>query len=318
VGAVSFEAVRGRAASEVFVNSQGIGLSIDERRRLLAANAAAAQYFRWELLRATGGWPLEYLKAHGAESVLAVDSPWKVGYAPRTWSNLVDHLHGQGFGYGTLARAGLLAWNDHGDAIDRHRDKLMLVARDRRLSAVGFVGIGPDGHARSVSPVSAIHRPANVLVGIEEQRDLLGGGAIPVIVDSPMDAIMVSTVGRQQGGRWAGIPVCGGGLSTSQVKTLREFSTSDKVIILVSGSQAERNQTAAYALDLAFFYDRVWAVAPPSGETLAGLSQTESGVERLHDLLLNSRPLMSYRASGRGFVALQSADLDPPVPGPSL
>src|SRR4051794_20994737 len=96
------------AASEVVVGGQELGLSMDERRRMLEANAAAAQYFRRELLRATGGWPLEYLKAHGAESVLSPDSPWKVGYAPRTWSNLVDHLREQGFAYGTLARTGLM------------------------------------------------------------------------------------------------------------------------------------------------------------------------------------------------------------------
>ena len=68
------------------MNSQGFGLSMEERRRLLEANAAAAQFFRRELLRATDGWPLEYLKAHGAESVLSTESPWKVGYAPRTWT----------------------------------------------------------------------------------------------------------------------------------------------------------------------------------------------------------------------------------------
>ncbi|WP_337759741.1 hypothetical protein [Kribbella shirazensis] len=214
------------AASEVVVGAQDLGLSVDERRRMLEANAAAVQYFRRELLRATGGWPLKYLKAHGAESVLSAASPWKVGYAPPAWSNLVEHLRGQGFGYGTMARAGLMVWNEHGQAVDRHRDKLMLVARDRRLASVGFVGIGPDGDVRSASPVTPIHRPSNVLVGVEEQKDLLHRGAVPVIVDSPMDAIAVSNAGLQAGGLWAGIPMCGGGLSTAQAKTLKEFSAS--------------------------------------------------------------------------------------------
>ena len=303
------------AASEVVVDSQGFGLSIDERRRLLQANAAAAQFFRRELLRATTGWPMEYLRAHGVESVLSVDSPWKVGYAPRTYSNLVDHLHKQGFGYGTLVRAGLLDWSEHGDAQDRHRDKLMLVTHDQRSSMVGFVGIGRDGVARSASPLTAIHRRSNVLVGAVEQRDLLVGGAVPVIVDEPVDAIAVSDVGRQTGGQWAGIPVCGGGLSTAQARMLRRFCTSDKVIVVLAGSEAERNQSAGYLLDLAFFFDRVRAVGLPAGESLAGMAQRESGVERVHDLLLKSRPLMTYRASGSGFVALRKADLPPPEPG---
>ncbi|WP_275670107.1 hypothetical protein [Kribbella speibonae] len=274
---------------------------------MLQASAAAAQFFRRELLLATDGWPLEYLKAHGAESVLSVESPWKVGYAPRTWSNLVDHLQEQGFGYGTLARAGLLTWTEHGDAVDRHRDTLMLVAHDRRSSAVGFVGIGSDGVVRPASPVTPIHRPANVLVGAVEQRDLLAGGAVPVIVDEPMDAIAVSNAG----GQWAGIPVCGRGLSTAQAKMLRDFSASDKVIVALGGSEAERNQSAGYMLDLAFYFDHVRAVVLRPGESLAGLGQQGT----LSGALRNTRPLMTYRTTGSGFVALQSADLDPPGPG---
>jgi DNA primase len=299
------------------VSSQGFGLSIDERRRLLEANAAAALFFRRELLRATTGWPLEYVKAHGAESVLSAESPWKVGYAPPTWSSLVDHLQEQGFGYGTLVRSGLLAWNEHGDAVDLHRDKLMLVAHDRRSSAVGFVGIGPDGVARSATSVTPVHRPSNVLVGAVEQRGLLAGGAVPVIVDEPVDAIAVSKAGVQAGGQWAGIPVCGGGLSTAQANMLRQFSSSDKVVVVLAGSEAERNQSVGYLQDLAFFFDSVRAVALPPRESLAGLAQ-ESGAERVHDLLLTSRPLLTYRAGGRGFVALRSTDLDPPGPGPGF
>lgn len=299
------------------MNSQGFALSMEERRRLLEANAAAAKFFRHELLRATDGWPLEYLKAHGMESVLSSESPWKVGYAPRAWTKLVDHLRQEGFGYATLARAGLLAWSGGGAAIDRHRDKLMLVARDRRLSAVGFVGIGPEGEARSASPVTMIHRPSNVLVGIEEQRSLLASGAVPVIVDDPMDAIAVSKAGQLEG-QWAGIPVCSGGLSTSQAKTLREFSTTEKIIVVLSGTEVQRNQNAGYLLDLAFFFNRVRAVSIAPGETLAGLARKEFGAERLNDLLASSRPLMTYRTTGSGFFALRGADPDPPAVGPEV
>lgn len=290
-----------------------LGLSIDERRRLLEANAAAAVFFRRELLRATGGWPGEYLKAHGVESVLAAGSPWRLGYAPQSWTGLADHLQEQGFGFGTLVRAGLITWTDGGEAVDRHRDQLMVVARDHRLAAVGFVGIGPDGEARSASPVTAIHRPAGVLVGIEEQRDLLRGGAVPVLVDRPVDAIAVSIAGREAGGLWAGIALGGGGLSTSQARTLNDYSASDTVVVARRGGSADRNQVQ----DLSFFFDRVRGVEVPSGASLAGLAK-ESGTARLDDVLRNARSLVSYRSTGRGFVALHSADLEPPPPGPGF
>ncbi|MEV0802073.1 hypothetical protein AB0I34_30540 [Kribbella sp. NPDC050281] len=127
---------------------------MEDRRRLLKANVPAARFFRVELLRATSSWPMEYVKALGADSVLAADSAWQVGFAPPSRRELVEHLRVDGFSYGTLVRAGLVNWSDAGEAIDQHQDRLMLMARDHRLSPVGFIGVGRDGQARSVSPVS--------------------------------------------------------------------------------------------------------------------------------------------------------------------
>ncbi|WP_327640836.1 hypothetical protein OHB24_21325 [Kribbella sp. NBC_00482] len=300
------------------MSDQELGLSIAERERLQGAVAAAARYYRWELLRATDGWQLEYLRAHGAEPVLAYDSPWKVGYAPKTAANLIGRLVDEGFGHGTLARAGLMDWTEHGGAVDLHRDRLMLVARDLQSSAVGFVAIDPGGKVRSAGPANEIHRPSSVLIGVEEQRELLARGAVPVLVDGPMDAIAVSHASFRTGGEWAGIPLCGGGLSTAQVNILRESSTSRTVLLVQSGTEAERDQAAGYMQDLSRFFERVRGIALPLGQTLAGLAQKEFGGGRLNDLLRNSRPLMKYRASGRGYVALQSADLDSPAPAPGL
>lgn len=53
------------------MNSQGFALSMEECRWLLEVNAVAAKFFWYELLRAMDGWLLEYLKAHGMESVLS-------------------------------------------------------------------------------------------------------------------------------------------------------------------------------------------------------------------------------------------------------
>jgi DNA primase len=293
-------------------------LPAEERRRLLEANAAAARFYRRELLRATDSWPVQYLKWWGAEDVLSTESAWKVGYAPSTWTSLVDHLRGQGFGFGTLVRAGLVTWTDGGDAVDRHRDQLMFVARDQRLSPVGFVGIGQDGLVRTASPVTAVHRPSNVLVGVEEQLRLLESGAIPVIVDRPVDAIAISEVSRRSSGEWAGIPVCGGGLSTAQARMLRRYSATDKVIVALSGDEPQRHQTAGYLLDLAFFFDRVRAIGFPAGYTPASLALTDGGAAHLHDVLSTPLPLMTYRSGASRRIPSQALDSDPPDLGPDV
>ncbi|GAB2647091.1 hypothetical protein [Kribbella swartbergensis] len=300
------------------LSGQSFVVSSEERRRLLEANLAASRFFRRELLRATGGWPLPHLKSRGAEGVLSTESSWKIGYAPNTWTGLVDHLRAEGFGYGTLVRAGLVTWTEDGDAVDRHRDQVMLVARDQRLAPVGFVGIAQDGQAGPVTPVTAVHRPSNVLVGVEEQLKLLDGGAIPVVVDDPMDAIAISEMSRRSSGEWAGIPVCGAGLSTAQARMLRRFSATDKVIVALTGDEVQRNQAAGYLLDLAFFFDRVRAVDFPAGHTAATLLVADNGISRLHEVLSSARPLMTYRASASSRITSQALDPDPPNIGPAL
>jgi len=301
---------------EVAVNDQGFVVSEEERRRLLAVNMAAARFFRRELLRANVGWPLEYLKARGVESVLTVDSDWKIGYAPGSWTRLADHLRAQGISYTTMVKAGLVEWAASGEAIDRHRDKLMLVARDHRLSPVGFVGISEDGRAASVTPASAIHRPSNVLVGVEEQRDLFMRGAVPVIVGHPIDAIAVTSLSRANGGLWVGIPVGEDGLSTAQARIVRRYSRTDKVIAVMSGDDGGRRRAAGCVVDLAFFFDRVRVVELATG--FADAVMREGAADALHELLSGSRSLITCKVPGAGRGPLQGEDVDPPDRRPGL
>ncbi|WP_432877468.1 hypothetical protein ACQPYH_28785 [Kribbella sp. CA-245084] len=293
------------------MNDPGFAIATEERRRLLEANAAAARFYRRELLRATGGWPVDYLKAMGAERVLSTDSTWRIGYAPDTWSNLVDHLRSEGFSHATMVRAGLMTWTADGDATDRYRDQLMLIARNDKLLPVGFIGIGPDGQARSLTPDTAIHRPSNVLVGIEEQLDLLRDGASPVIVDDPVDAIALGELG----GQWAGVPVCGKGLSTAQARMLRKFSMSDTAVVVVSGNDQEQKLSTGYMLDLALHFDRVRAFELPC--SLREFVSVEDGRAQLLELLTTEFVTVVHRSGGRA-AADMSHDPEPPDRGPEL
>jgi hypothetical protein len=211
----------------------GFVVSREERQRLHQATEQASRFFRRELLRATGGWPLQFLKDRGLEEVLALGATWKIGYAPDSWSRLTDHLQKQGFGFATLVRAGLMSWTDDGAPVDRHRDPLMLVSRDQRMDAVGFVGIGRDGQARSVTPVTPVHLSSNSLVGLQEQIDLLSSGATAVIVDHPTDAIAIEQLSRSTTKQYVGIPLCESPMSTAQARMLARYSETDRVIVMV-------------------------------------------------------------------------------------
>jgi hypothetical protein len=302
------------ALLEVLVNDLGVASTPEERQRMLGANAAAARFFRRELLRATNGWPAKYLKDAGIGQVLEAGSTWKVGYAPDTWSNLVDHLQAEGFSHATMVRAGLMTWTDDGDAADRYRDQLMFVARDHRLAPTGFVGLGQDGMARSLTPDTAVHRSGNVLVGIEEQMDLLRDGAMPVVVSAPADAILLSEMSRQLDGEWVGVPACGEVVSSAQARMLRKFSFGDTVAVLIDEERAQ-TLTTEYFFDLMQNYGTTRAVALQG--TVRELASVDGGAEMLREVLITAPPVMKYRVGGRA-AAEARPDPEPPDRGPGL
>lgn len=295
------------------MNDPGFAITAEERRRSFEAVVCAVQFYRGELLRVTG-WPVEYLKEARLEQVLSEDSDWRVGYAPDTLTSLVDHLAAENFAYSTMESAGLVRRAGAAEVSDHFRDHLVVVARDAQLHPTGLVGIGRDGRAQSVSPATAIHQPSNVLVGIAEQLDLLRDGAAPVIVDNLADAIAVSNMSRETDGRWAGIPVFGDGLSTSQVRMLRKFTLGDTAIVLVSGDEHRRKLTTAYLFDVALYYDRVRAVA--ISHSLSTIAAAESGSQVLNDLLATARPILSHTVGGRA--AELTRDPEPHDRGPDL
>ena len=298
-------------------------LSGAERRRLLEAHVAASRFFRRELLRATDNSAVEYLKDWGAGHVLTTESTWKVGYAPDSWARLVDSQRVQGFDFRTLLRAGLATETEEGHPTDQFRDRLMVLARDERLDPVGFVGIRPGSPpGYSTTPNTLIHRPSNALVGLFEQLDLLGHGAIPVIVDDPMDAIAIEKISRMSSDLWAGIPLCGSVLSTTQARTLSRYAATGTVVVAMAGDEGWQRSAAGFLDDLSYFFRSVRAVELPAEHTPATLLPCEEGPKRLRTALLSTRQLAddgTRHRQGRGIRASDLAgDPVPPVPGPGL
>ncbi|MFD7161462.1 hypothetical protein ACFV9C_43235 [Kribbella sp. NPDC059898] len=285
----------------------------DDLRQLREATVIAAQFFRGELLRDTSGWPVEYLKEASVEQVLSADSDWKVGYAPDTRTSLVDHLAAENFSYSTMERAGLVNRTGEADVVDRFRDQLVLMARDTQLRPAGFVAIGSDGTIDIPGQAGVLHQPSNVLIGIEEQLDLLRGGATPVVVDHPIDAIAVSNISRQLDGRWAGIPVCGDAMSTAQVRMLRKFTLGDTALIIASGDEHRRKLTSSYLIDLARYYPKVRALSLPEAPSL--IAAGEDGPEYLATVMSTTRPVMTYRIGATADVV---HDPQPPDLGQDL
>jgi hypothetical protein len=181
------------------------------------------------------------------------------------------------------------------------------------LEIVGFVGMHGDQQPKFVtSPATQVYRRSSTLVGVAEQLDLLSEGAAPVLMNNPLDAIAIEKVSRMSAGRWAGIPLCDALLSAQQAGMLGRYAATDTAIVLLSKNKANRQDAVECLDDLARFFPSVWSVKLNIDSSPSILAKSNAGLQLLHDLFLETRPLADYqRYSRQGRQSAPSVVVEP-------
>lgn len=284
------EAVRRRAETTTAVTSRREGASDAE---LVQIHAAAGRFFQAALHRS---WVPDYLSDRGLAAALLATSPWKIGYAPATWTALTDHLRRQGYDPRVMLRSGLVVTGRDGRLHDRFRDRLMIPLRNEHGIAIAFIGRRhPDCTDDDIpkylnSPDTDIFVKGRVLAGLAEGHRFLSRGAQPVLVEGPLDAIAVSISAP---GQFTGIAPCGTRLTSSQAAALSR--TADLpglgVRVCLDGDTAGRSAAVrAYPVLQPVTAD-ITAVTLPDGQDPADILR-HHGRDALRDTLATSiRPL---------------------------
>ena len=104
---------------------------------LVQVIAAAGRFYQSQL---AGSWVPGYLASRRLDAALLPTSPWKIGYAPASWTSLVDHLRGQGFTDADMLTAGLVVNGRNGQLRDHFCDRLIIPLRAADGIATGFIG----------------------------------------------------------------------------------------------------------------------------------------------------------------------------------
>jgi DNA primase catalytic core len=241
-------------------------------RRLLAAHAAAAGFYR---ARLTGHLPaLAYLHSRGVSEAVAHRPPWTVGYAPAGWTELRRALHKEGFRDRELLAAGLATTSRTGGIIDAFRDRLVFPIRRRDGLVVGFTGRDlsgrPDTPKYRNTITTAIYRKKRLLYGLAEQ---LPSERAVLLVEGPTDVLAIACLRRWLPGvPYVAVSPCGIALTVEQVALLRDTVTPGVPLIVAFDSDPAGEDAA----DRAYRLLRDWpgpvdALALPSGTDPAGL-----------------------------------------------
>jgi DNA primase len=206
--------------------------------------STAALFFRERL---HGSWVPGYLAGRGftARSL----ERWQVGYAPPDQDALVRHLRAAGYTDSLILAAGLA--RRRGRLFDLFRDRAMVPIRSPGGAIIAFIGrAAPGRDPRSPkylnSPATGSFTKKETLFGLWEARAPLAAGALPVIVEGPLD---VMAVAQADDARYAPVSPCGSSLTIRQAEALcraSAVSTTGVMLAFDADKPGRRAAVSAY------------------------------------------------------------------------
>ncbi|MBS1905350.1 MAG: DNA primase [Actinobacteria bacterium] len=235
------------------------------RSRLYAANTAAAEFFRSQLLSPEAESARAFLGQRGFDAGAAAH--FGVGYAPRGWDGMLKALSAQGFTRDELTAAGLVLAGQRG-VYDRFRGRVVWPIRDVTGQTIGFgarkLYDDDKGPKYLNTPETILYKKAQVLYGLDlAKRDISRGDPKRVVVVEGYTDVMACHLA----GVTTAIATCGTAFGAEHIKLLRRVmgddSAAGEVVFTFDGDEAgQKAALRAFAEDDRFNAQTFVAVAP--------------------------------------------------------
>jgi len=235
------------------------------RSRLYAANTAAAEFFRGQLLSPEAESARAFLGQRGFDAGAAAH--FGVGYAPRGWDGMLKALSAQGFTRDELTAAGLVSAGQRG-VYDRFRGRVVWPIRDVTGQTIGFgarkLYDDDQGPKYLNTPETPIYKKAQVLYGLDlAKRDISRGDPKRVVVVEGYTDVMACHLA----GVTTAIATCGTAFGAEHIKLLRRVmgddSAAGEVVFTFDGDEAgQKAALRAFTEDDRFNAQTFVAVAP--------------------------------------------------------
>ena len=208
-----------------------------QQERLWAMHKEAARFYHGQLYAPQGQQALEYATGRGMpKSIL---TKFGIGYAPDSWTDLVDVLRSKGYTDQELRDSGLVTVSrKNGNLFDRFRDRLMFPIIDVRGNVIGFGGriMKKDDNAAKYlnSPETLIFNKRKNLFALNLAKKSRQGYLI--LVEGYMDAIALHQYGFD-----CAVASLGTALTEDGAALLSRYT--DQVVLIYDGDDAGQNAT---------------------------------------------------------------------------
>ncbi|MEU7982993.1 DNA primase [Micromonospora sp. NPDC049081] len=266
-----------------------------QKQRLVAAHAAAVEFYQAQLTTAGARPAREFLARRGFDRAAA--QRYGCGFAPDAWDLLTKHLRQQGFTHDELVTGGLSRPSRSGTLIDRFRRRLMWPIRDIAGDVIGFgarkLFDDDDGPKYLNTPETPIYKKSHVLYGIDQaKREIAKQGRV-VVVEGYTDVMACHLAGVP-----TAVATCGTAFGADHIRVLRRLILdgsvdSGEIIYTFDGDAAgQKAAMRAFEDDQEFLAQTFIAVSPNDMDPCE--LRLEKGDLAVRDLVARREPLLTY------------------------
>ena len=290
------ERLAGRVGIELHYEG-GAGEAPDHtnRARLYAANQAAADFFVERLGSPGALVGRTFLGERGFDSLAA--ARFGVGFAPKSWDELTNHLRARGFSTEELTLAGLVSSREGSSGVyDRFRGRLVWPIRDITGQTIGFGArrlLDDDKGPKYLNtPETPIYHKAQVLYGLDlAKRDISRGHQV-VVVEGYTDVMACHLAGVT-----TAVATCGTSFGVDHIKVLRRVLGDDSgvgevVFTFDPDAAGQKAAVRAFSEEQRFSAQTYVAVAPEGLDPCdLRLHRGDDAVRRLID---SKKPMFEF------------------------
>ncbi|PWU55108.1 DNA primase, partial [Micromonospora sp. S4605] len=266
-----------------------------QKQRLVAAHAAAVEFYRAQLGTAGARPAREFLARRGFDKAAA--ERYGCGFAPDGWDLLTKHLRQQGFTHDELVTAGLSRPARSGSLIDRFRRRLMWPIRDITGDVIGFgarkLFDDDDGPKYLNTPETPIYKKSHVLYGIDQaKREIAKQGKV-VVVEGYTDVMACHLADVP-----TAVATCGTAFGADHIAVLRRvlFDSDERageIIFTFDGDAAGQKAALRAFEDDQRFVGRTFIAVSPDNMDPCEL-RLAKGDLAVRDLVARREPLVDF------------------------
>jgi DNA primase len=265
-----------------------------QKSRIYEANLAASKYFSEQLGSEAATTGRDFLKSRGFDKSAA--ETFGVGFAPKGWNNLVDHLKTLGFTEDELVLASLASRGERG-LYDKFRGRLIWPIRDTSNQVIGFGARklfdddqGPKYLNTSETPV--YHKSA-VLYGIDLAKKEISKSQRVVVVEGYTDVMACHLAGVT-----TAVATCGTAFGDEHIRILNRMLQANvdnpaEVIFTFDPDEAGQKAAMRAFADADKFHANSFIAVGPEGLDPSDL-RVQKGDEAVQLMIETKKPIYEF------------------------